>query len=215
MMTRIGCLHTSESNVAVFKAARDGLDIELVHHVRPDLMEAAEREGGLTSAIVAETVFELRELESQVDAVILTCSTLGPAVDLVPGAGVPWLRADAALAEFAVAKGRHIAVLCAAETTLASTTLLFEAAADRMEMPPQIDIWLVPGAWAAFKDGNIAAYFMMLGEAADAAYRSGADVVAFAQASMAGAALDAKHGIPLTSPRAALERAVELAAGRS
>ena len=31
---RVGCLHTAESNVAIFKAARDELDIELVHHVR-------------------------------------------------------------------------------------------------------------------------------------------------------------------------------------
>jgi hypothetical protein len=212
---RIGCLHTAESNVAIFKAARDGLDIELVHHVRPDLLEAAELEGGLTGDIVAQTVWAMRELESDVDAVLLTCSTLGPAVDLAPEGRVPWLRADAALADLAVTRGRHIAVLCAAETTLVPTTELFNTAALRMDAPPQIDVWHVPGAWAAFKDGNIAAYYLMLTEAANAAYAGGADVVAFAQASMAGASLDANHGIPLTSPRAALERAVELAAGRS
>ena len=212
---RVGCLHTAESNVAIFKAARDELEIELVHHVRPDLLEAAEREGGLTGAIAAETVWALRELEREVDAVILTCSTLGPAVGLAPDSGVPWLRADAALADIAVTKGRDIIVLCAVEATVASTTELFITAAARMQTPPQIDVWLVPGAWEAFKDGNIAAYYLLLAEAADAAYEGGADVVAFAQASMAGAALDARHGIPMTSPRAALERAVELVAGRS
>ena len=169
----------------------------------------------MTGAIAAETVWALRELEREVDAVILTCSTLGPAVGLAPDGGVPWLRADAALAELAIAKGRHIAVLCAAETTLVPTTELFNATAMRVPDPPQVDVWLVPGAWAAFKDGNIAAYYLMLAEAANAAYSGGADVVAFAQASMAGAALDARHGIPMTSPRAALERAVELVVARS
>ena len=212
---RIGCLHTAESNVALFNAAREGLDIQLVHHVRPDLLEATEGEGGLTGAIAAETIWALRQLEGEADAVILTCSTLGPAVDLVPEPRVPWVRADAALAELAVARGRHLAVLCAAETTLVSTTELFNAAAARLETHPQIDVWLVPGAWEAFKDGNIAQYYLMLADAANVAYDGGADVVAFAQASMAGAALDARHGIPLTSPRAALERAIELVAGRS
>lgn len=212
---RIGCLHTAESNVALFNAAREGLDIQLVHHVRPDLLEGTEREGGLTGAIAAETIWALRQLEGEADAVILTCSTLGPAVDLVPQTRVPWVRADAALADFAVARGRHLAVLCAAEATLVATTALFNAAAARLETHPQIDVWLVPGAWAAFKDGNIALYYLMLAEAADSAYSGGADVVVFAQASMAGAALDARHGIPLTSPRAALERAIERAAARS
>lgn len=211
---RIGCLHTAESNVALFKAAAEGLNIELVHHVRPDLLEAAERDGGLTGGLAAETVWAMRELESQANAVILTCSTLGPAVDLASDSRVPWLRAAAALADLAVAKGRHIAVLCAAETTLMSTKELFNAAAARRETPPQIDVWHVKGAWEAFKEGDIASYYMMLGEAADAAYEGGADVVAFAQASMAGAAWDARHGIPLTSPRAALERAIELVAQR-
>ena len=209
---RLGCLHTAESNVALFKAAAEGLDAELVHHVRPDLLEAAELAGGLTGDIAALTVWALQEFGSEVDAIILTCSTLGPVVDLAPGNGAPWLRADAALADLAVTKGRNIAVLCAVETTLPSTTALFNAAAARLEHPPRIEVQLVPDAWDAFKDGNIAAYYLLLAEAADAAYEGGADVVAFAQASMAGAALDARHGIPLTSPRAALERAIALAA---
>ncbi len=72
---RIACLHTAESNVAVFEAARpDG--VRLSHAVRPDLLAAAEAEG-LTAAIAAATVEALGALDG--DAVLLTCSTLGPA----------------------------------------------------------------------------------------------------------------------------------------
>jgi hypothetical protein len=53
----------------------------------------------------------------------------------------------------------------------------------------------------------------ILSEAADAAdAEDGADVVAFVKASMAGAALDARRGMPLVSPRVALDHAAEIAA---
>ena len=177
-------------------------------------MEAAEREGGLTAEIAGGDHLGAARIGTRSgrgDPHLLDARSRRRS-----GAG--WRRALAAgrrgLADFAVTKGRNIIVLCAAETTVAATTELFVAAAARMEPPPQIDVWLVPGAWEAFKDGNIAGYYLLLTDAANAAYDGGADVVAFAQASMAGAALDARHGIPLTSPRAALECAMELAARR-
>ncbi|WP_245317799.1 hypothetical protein [Ensifer sp. 1H6] len=48
----IACLHTADSNVAVFEAAARELGLAagvLRHAVRPDLLEAAERAGGLTT----------------------------------------------------------------------------------------------------------------------------------------------------------------------
>lgn len=85
---RIACLHTAASNAAVFDAACPA-GVRLTHAVRPDLLAAAEAAGGLTPEIAAATAEALRGLEG--DAVLLTCSTLGPAAG---GA----LRADAALA---------------------------------------------------------------------------------------------------------------------
>lgn len=93
---KFACLHTAQSNVAVFEAARPE-GVRLTHAVRPDLLAAAEAEG-LTPAVVAATVAALGALEA--DAVLLTCSTLGPAAG---AAGA--LRADAALADAATAAG--------------------------------------------------------------------------------------------------------------
>ena len=48
-MTRIACPHTAESNVAVFNAVLGKLGlagVELRHHVRADLLDAAERATG-------------------------------------------------------------------------------------------------------------------------------------------------------------------------
>ena len=48
---RIACLHTVDSNIAVFEAAARGLDIVMSHHVRADLLSRAEAAGGLTADI--------------------------------------------------------------------------------------------------------------------------------------------------------------------
>jgi hypothetical protein len=98
--------------------------------------------------------------------------------------------------------------LCAVQTTLEPTGALFERMAITQPSPPAIRVYLVNDAWDAFKGGEIGAYHQIIAEAADGLFAEGADVVALAQVSMAGAALLTRGGAPLTSPRAALEKAL-------
>lgn len=203
---RITCLHTAHSNVAVFDAAAQALGIGpdvLRHAVRPDLLAAAEQAGGLTVQITNATISALRLLAVEAEAVVLTCSTLGPAVEgLSTSLKVPILRTDEALAAAAVQAGGNIAVLCAVETTLAPTARLFEHAAS-------VNVQLVSGAWALFKAGDLDGYLSAIASAADRAYVDGANVVALAQASMSGAAARVTAGPPpLTSATAGLSAAV-------
>ena len=132
-MSRIACLHTAESNVAVFDAALRTAKltgVDLHHSVRDDLLAAAERDGRLTPEIAAQTVKVLRSLCDGADAILLTCSTLGPAAEVAAkGAPIPIMRVDAALAAEAVRGGGKVVVLCAVETTVEPTRLLFETAA--------------------------------------------------------------------------------------
>jgi hypothetical protein len=210
---RIACLHTLGSNVAVFEAARPNEDVRLRHEIRSDLLEEAERSGGLTEAISARTTDALRALAGDADAVLLTCSTLGPAIAGLAGADAPVLRVDAALAAGAVRDGGRVAVLCSAATTLGPTRALFEDAA--AGTGATIELVLVPGAWDAFKAGNIADYHRMIAAAADRAFRDGAERVALAQASMAGAAALCREGKPLESPTVGLAEAVAAARRRA
>lgn len=210
-MPRIACLHTVDSNAAVFDAAlqETGLTgLTLHHHVRADLLAAAEREGRLTPAIAAETAALLRDLAAEADAVLLTCSTLGPAAeDAASDAAVPVLRVDAALAAEAVRQGGRVVVLCAVETTIAPTRRLFEAAA--RATGAEIAVEVVPQAWEAFKAGDADRYRALVARAADAARAGGAAQVALAQASMAGAAgLLPPESRPLTSPTVGLAAAI-------
>ena len=83
----------------------------------------------MTQAVAAATQAVLLELTQNADAVLLTCSTLGPAADALADSAIPILRVDTALARAAVRQGGFVAVLRAVATTVEPTRLLFEAAA--------------------------------------------------------------------------------------
>lgn len=201
---RIACLHASTSNAAAFDkaAAEAGLEPgSLTHYARPDLLQTAMQAGRLPSAVLSETAEMLLELSTDTDAVLLTCSTLGPAADLAAqSTGVPIVRADAALAAEASAIVGDIVVLCTIEAALAPTEALFTVAARR-----PVRAALLPDAWQLFDRGEIAEYHRVIAIAADAAYEGGADLVVLGQASMSDAAQLVTSGPPpLTVPAAAI-----------
>lgn len=208
----IACLHTAESNIAVYEAAAKALglpDGTLRHHVRADLLLAAEKVGRLTDEISAETAALLWHLAEDADAVVLNCSTLGPATSKVAaGATAPIIRADATLAEEAVKASGKVIVLCTVETTIAPTTALFEAAAK--VTGAAIEVRLVPGAWAHFRAGDLSAYLAAIADAVKAAHDEGHVTIAFAQASMTDAAhlLAERYPRPMSGPTTALAAAM-------
>ena len=214
-MPRIACLHTGDSNIEVFDVALQELGtegVELRHSVRADLLAAAEQAGGLTPEIAEQTAGVLRGLCDGADAVLLTCSTLGPAAETAAAtASVPMFRVDAMFAREAVRGGGKVAVLCAVQTTMEPTRLLFEKEA--RDTGAKVVMHLVPGAWDMFKAGDHSRYLSMISVAADKAFQDGADQVVLAQASMTGAAkLTTSGRVPLTSPAIGLAAAIEAVA---
>ncbi|MBV6664201.1 aspartate/glutamate racemase family protein [Pseudomonas yamanorum] len=211
---RITCLHTAESNIAVFDTAAAALGIrpQVLHHaVRADLLAAVERAGKLTADVAEQTRRELVALARHGNAVVLTCSTLGPVVELAGAhTQVPILRADEALAFAAVHAGGKVTVLCAIETTIEPTSRLFLQVAK--QAGASVEVQWVPGAWAMFKAGDLQGYLATIGKAADRAYMDGASIVALGQASMSGAASLVTAGpAPLTSASAGLKAALSRA----
>ncbi len=200
-MARIACLHTASSNIALFDAEAERLDLRLIHAIRADLLADAESAGGVTDAIRHRTAAALDDLAAEADVVLLTCSTLGACA--LP----PHLRTDAALAQAAVQGSGRVAVLCAVETTLTPWRDLFVKAA--AATGATIELHVVPGAWAAFRAGETQAYLAMIATQAQAAQSAGARMVALAQASMAGATSLLPPDFPvLASPEAGLRAAI-------
>ncbi|KXU82627.1 arylsulfatase [Paraburkholderia monticola] len=216
---RISFLHTIENNRRVFEhaAIESGLrPDDLRHAVRADLREAVERAGTITSDIKAQTCGCLLELARNADAVVVTCATLGPAVDEMGNAPVPVVRADAALAATAAEAaeaargGGKIAVLCAAEAAIESNRKLFTRYAEARGA--SVEIVHVPQVWALFRSGEMDACFAAIASAATDAYSAGASVVALAHPWMAPAAdlasCSSEGKRPFDSARAALDAAM-------
>ncbi|WP_207537073.1 hypothetical protein [Sabulicella rubraurantiaca] len=193
MIARLACLHTARSNAALFEAAVDALPVraaELSHHARPDLLREPD------AATLDEAARVMEALTRGADSVILTCSTIGRAVERVR-APCPVLRADAALAEAATRSGGEVTVLYAAPTTREPTEALFSAAAARTGAT--VKLHFVAKAWDCFLGGDLSGYHARIREAAEEAMGR----VAFAQASMTPAA-EGLTPRPLTVPGAAI-----------
>jgi Asp/Glu/hydantoin racemase len=155
-----------------------------------------------------------RALDAGNDLVLVTCSSVGPAVEQIAGAdGRPILRIDEAMADRALELGRRIGVIATLVTTLEPTADLIRRRAARLPNgTEEIEIvtHLCEGAFAALKAGDL--------ERHDALVRAGltallprVDVVVLAQASMARVAEALPPQVAgdrpiLSSPRLAMER---------
>jgi len=205
----IACLHTAASNIAIFDDAAHSLGMSngaLSHIVIPHLLAEAELTGGMTASQQHKLEQLLRSLTPWFDAILITCSTLGPVADgfCVEGHDCPVYRTDRMLADEVCRLPGKSLVLCAAESTLAATRALFCPATLPVEQHPVVQ--LIPGAWAAFKAGHQDAYLQMIAHAVADGKQQGADHVALAQVSMAAASrLFSADSQPLTSPQLALK----------
>ncbi|WP_457091287.1 aspartate/glutamate racemase family protein [Microvirga sp. P5_D2] len=214
---RIACLHTADSNITVLEEARRNADfsaVQLLHEVRAELLAEVEQHKGLIPSIEERTIKALLDLAGKADAVLLTCSSLGPvAAKASAMTSTPILRIDEALAREAAKDGGTVVALCAVATTLEPTRALFETAAQATGA--SVDVRFVPSAWDLFKAGQREAYLTLIAQAADQAFGEGIAHVALAQASMTGAAELCRAGRPLTSPGAGLKAALAMAGKNS
>ncbi|MFM0310622.1 arylsulfatase [Paraburkholderia sp. RL17-383-BIF-A] len=208
---RISFLHTMDGNRQVFEQAAKALGMradDLHHEVRADLREAVGLAGTFSHELKAETNQRLLALAAHSDAVILTCATLGAAVADIVSPPVPIVRADIALAAAAAELGGKIVVLCAADSAIESTRMLF---AEHIHgTGASVEVVHLPQVWARFKAGDLEACLAATALAAEDAYEAGATVVAFAHPWMApGADLVRTGKRPLDSPSAALRAAMQ------
>ena len=194
MTKKLAFLHTAQANADLFEVMADGLPLGHSHTVRTDLLVRAVDAGGLTPDVQQETEVVLRDLAKGADAVVLTCSTLGPAADAITDR--PVMRIDRALAEAAVRAGTRIAVLCTVESTLGPTGDLFAQVAE--SAGATVEVRLLEGLFASFLSGDTEAYFDAIASAADD-LAADYDVIAFGQASMAPAAERCRTAKPLVS----------------
>ncbi|WP_286680087.1 aspartate/glutamate racemase family protein [Tepidanaerobacter sp. EBM-49] len=142
------------------------------------------------------------------DAIVVTCSTLSPTVELVkPFINVPLIAIDEAMLKKAVEIGSNIAVIATAESTIIPTTQGLYREAAKSNKKIQLSIIRCPDAYAAMKSGDIAWHNEIIMK--KACCIKDQDVVVLAQASMAEIEEDIAKicQIPvLSSPKLCIEQ---------
>ncbi len=213
-MTNLTLIHTVSSLPPVFdKLIAESLPAGVsVSHMVDERLLAAAREDGHVSAQTIRRFATLAALaeEGGADLIMVTCSSIGPAVDQSHALlSIPLLRVDEPMADRAVAIGSEIGVAATLQSTLDPTVALIKRRAEAAGKLVNVTPRLAEGAFEAMVSGDV--------EEHDRRVRTTlrdlmgtSDVIALAQASMARvvATLDTDEvSVPvLSSPGLAVER---------
>jgi len=154
---------------------------------------------------------------AQVDAVMITCSTMNRGYPAVARAlepyRVPVIQIDMPMMERAVAQGGKILVIATHGPTVASTQALLDETSQRMGTSVSYDGLTVEEAWHLLAEGDVRGHNQALAEAIQSAGPSKYACVVLAQLSMSAFLFSypdplAQFGIPvLTSGQCGFERA--------
>jgi len=185
---RICLIHTAPLMVQVFTPlCRDRLpEVKVTQIINEsmikDTIEAGKVRQPTIDAIVtfAEASFKMGS-----ELVMVTCSSIGPAVDLIQGRfPKPILRVDEPMADAAVAKGRRIGVAATLRTTLEPTSELLLRKAKAAGKEVELVECLCEGAFDAVLAGDTETHDALVAKAMINKLGD-VDVIVLAQASMA------------------------------
>jgi hypothetical protein len=209
-MARVLCLHTAAVHVATFDRlfAAAAPDVAISHVVRAEWLAAA-RQSGLSESLRHEVLGYIGDAARDNDAVLCSCSTLGPLVSEAAGTDRSVIRIDDPLMEAAAAFNGTVLVAFCLESTRASTLALLAAACHRLGTTPRVEAVSCAAAWPHFERGDNAAFGTAIADRIVRALPdlSGPVLVVLAQASMAAAepVLAGMGVTALSSPRLAVD----------
>jgi Asp/Glu/hydantoin racemase len=214
-VSTIGFVHTVLSLPATFTELAGELvpEAEVFHIADETLLSNTRREGKLTPATKRRVLGYVESAaEAGADLVVVTCSSIGPAVDASRDfLDVPVLRIDEPMADEAVRLGSRIGVVATLSSTLEPTAELVRQRAREAGKEVEVTARVCVGAFEALQAGDRDRHDELVREGLREVI-SGSDVVVLAQASMARVVetLD-DVGVPvLSSPRLAMQRVAEL-----
>lgn len=184
----VAYIHTSHVLIPLFTelSRREMPEIEAFHMVDESLIKNTIREQKLTKSTIRRVAAMVESAhEGGADAVVVTCSSIGPAVSMAQRLfDFPVIRVDEAMAEVAVRSGRRIGVAATLRTTLEPTVALLRDKAAEARRDVQVVDSLCEGAFDAVLAGDTATHDRLLGDFLTRLVTE-VDVVVLAQASMA------------------------------
>ncbi len=186
-MPRILCLHTADVHIGTFGTLYTAMapDVQVTHTVRADWLAEARR-AGLTDTLRAGVLTFLCDAARDYDAVLCSCSTLGPIAEAANADAGNIIRIDTPLMLKAATQPGTVLVAFCLESTRTPTVELLEATYVRLGKPPRFKTVLCAEAWPFFERGDTEGFAQSIA----ASVRSAAAIpdlacIALAQASMA------------------------------
>jgi Asp/Glu/hydantoin racemase len=184
----LALIHTSATLAPVFTSLcqRHIPEAGILHMVDESLIQDTVKAGGLRKATIRRLIEQIASAETAgADAVLVTCSSIGPGVTLAKELfDIPVLRIDDAMAEKAVREADTIGVLATLRTTLDPTTALLREKAAEAGRKVELVECLCEEAFPAVLAGDTATHDRMLLRALKEDL-TGVDLIVLAQASMA------------------------------
>jgi Asp/Glu/hydantoin racemase len=184
----LALIHTSPTLAPLFNALchQHLPEAKLFHMVDESLIQETIRVGSLRKPTVLRLVQLIASAEEAgADAVLVTCSSIGPGVTLAQQLfDIPVLRIDEAMAEEAVQKARTIGVLATLRTTLDPTSALLREKAAAAGRTVELVECLCEGAFPAVLAGDTETHDRLLRKALLEDLQE-VDAIVLAQASMA------------------------------
>lgn len=186
----LAMIHTVSGLIPVFDGlVRQHLPLwQSFNMLDESLLRGTIRDGALSTLTMRRlTGMVWSAVDSGATAVVVTCSSLGPAVEAArPLCPVPLFRIDEGMALAAAGAGPRIGVLATLRTTLDPTTDLILRTASRLGRDCRVISKLADGAFEKLGQGDTAGHDQMVAQSLrDLAPQ--VDVVVLAQASMARA----------------------------
>lgn len=206
---KIALLHTAQIHVDTFTNLAAEYDVELLHIVRPELLAQARAQG--LDSVRAATITALEGLEA--DAIICSCSTLGPIADEFAQNNKHMLRIDRPLMQAALEYAPNIVVAICLDSTRQATLNLLQDCADQAGLNINPQVVLCDAAWRHFEAGNQAEFAQAIAAQIKTEISPTANCVILAQASMrvAEPLLQSLNLPILSAPKLAIDAAVKIA----
>ena len=149
MVRKVGMVHTVAKLVPMFEDLAEEVmpGTEVIHLVDEGLLKDIVAGGELTPDRVSRLASLASFAEaSGAEAVMLTCSTVGPGVDTAKeSVEIPFLKVDEAMADRAVELGPRIGVIATLHTTLTPTSDLVRDRASAQGRPVHVETVPVSG----------------------------------------------------------------------
>jgi len=214
-MKKLGVIHTTPVTIDTIKNIAEEImpDVEIVNIMDDTILPELNENGGDIEAVQPRWENYAKNLEEDgADAIISACSSVGDLILPVQSdVGVPVLRIDEAMANYAIKNATTVGVAATLPTTLQPTMNLLKRKANEAEKNVSFIEKVASDAYNKLMSGDSAGHDEELRKVLDELYEQ-TDIVVLAQASMARVVETLpkeKQDHFLVSPRSGMEYAKE------